>query len=254
MSRKVLQFKSCVNEYTGIGTQMTSYNYIGIGSNDTNTNNAVVATYASDSLLAGKVEGFGYGWQKFIIPTSGKCKFIVRGAAGGLVGANGAKIDPVTGALSGNIKKPGRGAKLVGEAKLKKGDILYLLVGMRGWCNTYQDWGGGGGGASVVLLDNPSGAYTLTPLNRKVDVLFVAGGGGGSPDNACANVNSDAIYTNGTNTNGGTSRSAIGGAGLTGNSSNGSQGYARSILSGGVPTTSMASTRYGGWGGRRSSL
>lgn len=254
MSRKVLQFKSCVTEYTGIGTQMTSYNYIGIGNNTTNTNNAVIKTYSSDPLLAGNVEGFGYGWQKFIIPASGKCKFTVRGAAGGLVGNNGAKIDPVTGVTSGNVKKPGRGAKLVGEAKLKKGDILYLLVGMRGWCNTYQDWGGGGGGASVVLLDNPSGAYTLTPLNRKVDILFVAGGGGGSPDNAYTTPGTDASYTNGTNTNGGTSGNATGGAGLTGNSAGGSQGYARSILSGGVPTTSMTSIRYGGWGGRRSSL
>lgn len=254
MPRKVLQFKSCVTEYTGIGAQMTSYNYIGIGNNDTNTNNAVVATYASDLLLAGKVEGFGYGWQKYVVPSSGKCRFTVRGAAGGLVGNNGATIDPVTGALSGSIKKPGRGAKLVGEAKLKKGDILYLLVGMRGWCNTYQDWGGGGGGASVVLLDNPSGAYTLTPLNRKVDVLFVAGGGGGSPDDAYSTPGTDASYTNGTNTNGGSTSRASGGAGLTGNGVSGSMGYARSILSGGVPTTTLKAIEYGGWGGRRSSL
>ena len=84
--------------------------------------------------------------------------------------------------VTGAGNRPGRGAKVEGKCNLKLGDILYILVGMRGWCNNSSDWGGGGGGASVVLLDNPDGNYTFSPLNRKVDVLFVAGGGGGTFD------------------------------------------------------------------------
>lgn len=128
-----------------------------------------------------------------------------------------------------------------------------MLVGMRGWCNNGSDYGSGGGGASVVLKDNPAGAYTFSPLNRKVDVLFVAGGGGGCLDSSFGNATYyglDAVTSNGTNTNGGTSSHTRGGAGLTGNGAGGSGGnQAYAILSGTPSNTTLNATHYGGWGG-----
>ena len=128
-----------------------------------------------------------------------------------------------------------------------------MLVGMRGWCNNGSDYGSGGGGASVVLKDNPAGTYTFAPLNRKVDVLFVAGGGGGCIDSSFGNATYyglDAVTSNGTNTNGGTSSHTRGGAGLTGNGAGGSGGnQAYAILSGTPSHTTLNTTHYGGWGG-----
>lgn len=253
---KILGFKSCAvgGEFYGFGqVTPTSYWYLGIGTNQANTQAQINATYADDPNLNGQVVGIGYGWQQYTLPSSGKIKFSVRGAAGGTTGKAGCSIDPVTGNITGTCNKPGRGAKVEGTAKLKKGDILYILVGMRGWCNNGSDYGSGGGGASAVLLDNPSGAYTFAPLGRKVDVLFVAGGGGGCYDSSFGNANywgNDALYTNGTNTNGGTSSSSRGGAGLTGNGANGSGGNpAYSLLSGTPSITTLNTVHYGGWGG-----
>lgn len=251
---KILQFKSCAQggEYNGLGAiSPTSYGYISVNT-PSNIVNWINSQYASDFNLAGKVTGIGYGWQKYEIPSSGKIKFIVRGAAGGATGKPGYSINPTTGAISGSGNRPGRGAKLIGEGKFKKGDILYILVGMRGWCNNGNDWGGGGGGASIVLKDNPSGTYTFAPLNRKVDVLFVAGGGGGCFDSSFGTnyYGKDAVVTNGTGTSGGDSNRAGGGAGLTNNGGgSASNGVAYSLLSGTVPTSSISAIHYGGWGG-----
>lgn len=253
---KILQFKSCATggEYTGLGAITPStYHYIAMATSESNTQARINETYLSDPNLNGKVIGIGYGWQKYIVPSGGKIKFMVRGAAGGCTG-NGSsfKIDPVTGDISGTGNRPGRGAKICGETKVKKGDILYILVGMRGWCNQWSDWGGGGGGASVILIDNPAGTYTFAPVNRKVDVLVVAGGGGGTFDNTTGETRygKDAVLTNGTNTNGGSSNYARGGAGLTGNGSSGSGGNpAYSLLSGTPITTSLNTIHQGGWGG-----
>ena len=138
---KQLKFKSCAKggEFTALGTQTpTSYGYICV---DTPAN--IVATinaaYASDPDLAGLVEGIGYGWQKYVIQKSGAVKFTVRGAAGGSTGKSGYSINANTGVVSGTGNRPGRGAKLVGTSNLKKGDILYMLVGMRGWANNGAD-------------------------------------------------------------------------------------------------------------------
>lgn len=252
---KILKFKSCARggEYNGLGAiTPTSYYYIGVDS-PSNIVKTVNAAYVDDPLLAGKVTGIGYGWQKYEVPSSGNIKFTVRGAAGGATGTSGFTINPITGAVGGNGNRPGRGAKIVGTSKLKKGDILYMLVGMRGWCNNGSDYGSGGGGASVVLKDNPAGAYTFGPLNRKVDVLFVAGGGGGCYDSSFGSATyygTDAVVTNGTNTNGGKSSSTRGGAGLTGNGASGSGGNpAYSILSGTPSHTTLNTNHYGGWGG-----
>ena len=104
----------------------------------------------------------------------------------------------------------------------------------------------------MVLKDNPSGEFTFAPLNRKVDVLFVAGGGGGCFDSSFGSTyyGGDAVVTNGTNTNGGTASGGSGGAGLTGNGTKGSGpsgGY--NLLSGSVPTATLNTIHYGGWGG-----
>lgn len=252
---KILKFKSCAKggEYNGLGAiTPTSYYYIGV---DTPANivKTINDAYADDPILAGKVTGIGYGWQQYTVPSSGNIKFTVRGASGGATGQNGFSINPVTGAVTGNGNRPGRGAKLVGTSKLKKGDILYMLVGIRGWCNNGSDYGSGGGGASVVLKDNPSGAYTFAPLNKKVDVLFVAGGGGGCFDSGFGSATyygTDAVVTNGKNTNGGSSSSTRGGAGLTGNGASGSGGNpAYAILSGTPSHTTLNTNHYGGWGG-----
>lgn len=249
---KILKFKSCAvgGEFTGFGITPNSYGFTHV-----KAPNQIVQhinnSYASDAQLSGKVTGIGYGWQQYTVPSSGKIKFTVRGAAGGSTGTG--TINPITGAVSGNINRPGRGAKLIGETKLKKGDILYILVGMRGWCNNGNDWGSGGGGASVVLLDNPSGGYTFAPLNRKVDVLFVAGGGGGCFDSSFGNAayyGTDATTTNGINTNGGSANGGAGGAGLTGNGANGSGGIGGPNLLSGNPTNSnIYCVHAGGWGG-----
>lgn len=253
---KVLKFKSCAQggEFNGLGTVTpTSYYTLGVQT-PANIVNHINSQYASDPNLAGKVTGIGYGWQKFVLPTSGTVKFTVRGAAGGSTGRSGYSINPVTGAVSGTGNRPGRGAKIEGKCKLKKNDILYLLVGIRGWSNNGRDWGGCGGGASVVLKDNPSGTYTFGPLNRKVDVLFVAGGGGGCFDQSFGTsyYGGDAVLTNGTNTNGGTNsgRSPGSGAGLTGNGTTEAHGWiAYSILSGSIYGTSLNSAHGTTWGG-----
>ena len=251
---KILKFKSCAQggEYTGLGARTpTSYYYIGVQAAASIASH-INAQYATDPDLAGKVTGIGYGWQQYTIPSSGEVRFTVRGAAGGATGKAGFSINPTTGVVTGSGNRPGRGAKLVGTSKLKKGDTLYMLVGIRGWCNDGSDWGSGGGGASVVLKDNPSGTYTFAPLNRKVDVLFVAGGGGGCYDSSFGSTyyGGDAVVTNGTNTNGGSASGGSGGGGLTGSGTKGSgPAGGHSLLSGSVPTTALTTIHYGGWGG-----
>ena len=248
---KILKFKSCVQngEFTSLGVETPSTVYF-IGVNTpANIDSYIASCYASDTNLAGKVNGIGYGWQKFVVPNNCKLKFSVRGAAGGATGRAGYTIDPVTGDVSGKGNRPGRGAKIEGTCALTKGSILYILVGMRGWCNNGDDWGGGGGGASVILLDNESGAYTFAPLNRKVDVLVVAGGGGGCYDESFGNkyYGHDADYNDGANTNGGSGGKPGGGAGLTGNG--GGKYTAYNLLSGNPASTTLNSSKYGGWGG-----
>lgn len=253
---KILQFKSCATggEYVGFKQVMpTSYWYIGMAA-PANVQARIDATYKDDPNLSGKVVGIGYGWQQYTLPSGGKVKFIVRGAAGGTGSVQSNFSMTAAGAVSGSGNYGGRGAKLTGTVKLKKGDILYMLVGMRGWCNYGNvDWGGGGGGASVILRDNPAGAYTFVPLNRKVDILVVAGGGGGGCDNCnwgATGKGKDAVLTNGTSTSGGSSQRAHGGAGMTGNGAAGSGGNpAYYILSGTPESTTLNQTHQGGWGG-----
>lgn len=248
---KILKFKSCAQngEFTDLGVKTPSTVYHVAVNSPANIDSYIASCYADDKNLSGKVNGIGYGWQKYVVPSTGKLKFSVRGAAGGSTGYAGYAIDPVTGDVTGTGNKSGRGAKIEGSCILTKGSILYILVGMRGWCNNGNDWGGSGGGASVVLLDNESGAYTFAPLNRKVDVLFVAGGGGGCYDQSfgISYYGYDADYNDGVNTNGGAGGKPGGGAGLTGNGGGSYTAY--NLLSGTPESTSLNSDYNGAWGG-----
>ena len=246
----ILQFKSCAygGEYTGYGTTPTNIYYGSMYTPD-KIGAYIKECYKNNTDMV-NVEGIGYGWQKYTVPYTSKLKFSVRGAAGGTTSSGAASIDPVTGKVTGSLNRPGRGAKIEGSCLLNKGSIIYILVGCRGWSSNGTSWGSGGGGASVVLLDNPSGSYTFTPVNRKVDVLFVAGGGAGAY--VCSSIGSnrygnDADIKNGTSTGAGISSHASGGAGLTAGSSGGDEGNAYAILSGNPSTAS--SPYYGGWGG-----
>ena len=209
------------------GTAGSSYVYPTGEPTYANVRNAFLTTYSSDPLLNNdQVKAIGYGWQKWIVPKNAIAEMTVRGACGGHSATTTAVFNQSTGLYTSGIGcRGGRGAKLKGNVSLNKGDILYILVGIRGWCNRVVNYGAHGGGASVVLRDNPAGTYTFAPLNRKVDVLFVAGGGGGSWDeptvaNNATHIGKDAIFTNGANTLGYTQNGSgpRPGAGLTGNS------------------------------------
>lgn len=289
MTKTELNFVSCLNENYGFGSpaNMTSATYC--IAYIPNPSVRIPQTYANDPNLAGKVsyvENTG-GWQKYVLDKSCTIEFTVRGGAGGCSIWGDTTINPNTGipqganaANAGYSLAPGRGAKLVGKGKFKKGDIFYLLVGARG--DTNQSCQGNGGGASVVLLDNPNGEYTFQPLNRKVDVLFVAGGGGGTsykfphPNRNGDSISQnrtwiggrDAVLANGTDTLGGkcykqdcTSIGTSGevgqsGAGLTGNgyTYNSTAGVSQYALLKGMPNCTMNTNgvwdkKYGTWGG-----
>ena len=93
------------------------------------------------------------GIQLWTVPYTGEYRIEAIGAAGGY------GEDSV-------IKNGGRGARMIGNFNLTKGEIIHILVGQqgeRGWSNIKTS--GGGGGTSVVRANN-------TPL-------IIAGGGGG---------------------------------------------------------------------------
>lgn len=202
--------------------------YLGTSASAVNT---TLATMYAGTNLQGLVTAAGnYGWQKFVVPKDGKVIATVRGGAGGVSHSSNLTINAVTGASSVAGKVPGRGAKLVGSFNAKKGDVLYILVGFRGTCNNAgSGWGAAGGGASVILRENASGPYTFGGTNKRVEVLMVAGGGGGTASQVYGAANQaggDASAANGTNTNGGVLQASTGpgksnhggtGAGLTGN-------------------------------------
>lgn len=259
---KVLHFKTCAKggEYLGLGTNTPNTFAISKPANTEQEFQVQINNeYSGVDGLDGKVIAVGYGWQKFVVPSTGNAKISVRGAAGGCVSYPGFAINNVTGACSGSGHRGGRGAKVEGMCKLKKGEILYLLVGIRGGCTGWGSaggsWGSGGGGASVILRENPSGQYTFAPMNKKVDVLFVAGGGGGAADAdsvSTSRYGKDADYKNGSNTLGGSCSGASGGSGLTGNSNGGgSSGYVSyNLLSGTANPNAVFQYSYtGGWGG-----
>lgn len=255
--RKKLKFKSCAQgeEWTLFTATVytAKYDYV---EEPSKIDAYIKSCYADDPLLKDNISGIGYGWQKYVVPETCNASFSVRGAAGGSYASVGTIVDPVTGDITGPTtdRVGGRGAKVEGTCLLYKGDILYLLVGMRGHSNTYgNDSGGAGGGASVVLRVNEYGKFKFEPTQEQVEVLFVAGGGGGAADNNTRGGQQeaggrDADYNNGTTTEAGVHYANCGGAGLTG-SGRGSWGYTNPILSGNPTINTRGNNYNGGWGG-----
>ena len=108
----------------------------------------------------------GDGIQKWIVPHSGKYTIHAAGASG----------------ISACLENAGgNGASLASEFKLKKNDVLYVLVGQQG-ITPNRDWGGAGGGASFVAKKVQSSDYHFSVDGSYVVPLLVAAGGGGSGD------------------------------------------------------------------------
>ena len=257
------------------GTAGATYTYPTGELTYVNVRNAFLTTYSGNPFLNNdQVKAIGYGWQKWVVPHNMDAEIMIRGASGGHSAPLTSVFNQNTGLYTTGVGyRGGRGAKLTGKIRLLRGEILYILVGIRGWCNGGPDWGGMGGGASVILRDNPLGVYTFAPLNKKVDVLMVAGGGGGAYEKPIENTNTarfgkDAVVTNGVNTNGGILLSLasgegdsitampVPGAGLTGNGITKDLKYVttnNNLLSGlPVITTSSRHSQYqptGVWGG-----
>ena len=194
------------------GTAGLTYTYSTGETTFTNVRNAFLTTYSGNQFLNNdQVKAIGYGWQKWIVPQNMEADITVRGACGGHSAQPSAVLNQSTGLYSGGIGfRGGRGAKIVGKVSLYKGEVLYILVGIRGWCQSVMNWGAHGGGSSCILRENVQGQYTFAPTNKKVDVLFVAGGGGGAYGNSdqggtnqASVCGKDALFSNGTHTNGG---------------------------------------------------
>ena len=93
------------------------------------------------------------GIQLWTVPYTGDYRIEAVGAAGGYdTGSNSAQFR-------------GRGARMIGNFSLYKGEIIQILVGQEGGINKQTYSSGGGGGTFVVRGNN-------TPL-------IIAGGGGG---------------------------------------------------------------------------
>ncbi|PFX12568.1 hypothetical protein AWC38_SpisGene23451 [Stylophora pistillata] len=93
------------------------------------------------------------GVQQWTVPYTGDYRIKAIAAAGG--------YDQRT----NSARYRGRGAKMIGTFRLKKGEVIQILVGQEGGIKTKQYSSGGGGGTFVVRGAN-------TPL-------IIAGGGGG---------------------------------------------------------------------------
>lgn len=141
------------------------------------TNAQLLSLYPHGNSLFENIELLGNGLQKFIIPEDMEVEITVQGANGGNnISANETRT---------YVGYGGRGAVLTGIYNFNKGDIVYILVGQVGWCNSYADWGAGGGGASVVFLHDKynSSGYNLEATGLDVIPLMIAGGGAGRYDN-----------------------------------------------------------------------
>ena len=93
------------------------------------------------------------GIQQWTVPYTGDYKIRAIGAAGGYD------------SYPNSPQYRGRGARIVGEFRLKEGEVIQILVGQEGGINKRNESSGGGGGTFVVR-------GTDTPL-------IIAGGGGG---------------------------------------------------------------------------
>jgi hypothetical protein len=105
--------------------------------------------------------------DSYVVPVTGNYLIAATGAQGGAGGAAG-----------------GKGASVEGTFYLKKGDLLFFVVGKQGdrgraatFGPEHPACGGGGGGGTFVWKATPSGNLPSWPL-------LVAGGGGGGGSEA----------------------------------------------------------------------
>ena len=165
----------------------TSHTFTNAGAEGTTGPNqaAVDAAYAG-SQVAGHVtvDAALPGYQKWVVPAAGPYRIEAYGAEGGYPGSGG------------------RGAKMVGDFVLDKGEILTLAVGQKGSEGLFTSGGGGGGSFVVRGLNTP---------------LIIAGGGGSSA--ACGTEKgADAVTgQNGTAGKAGSSGGSGGEGGTKGN-------------------------------------
>ena len=192
--------------------------------------NAINNCYPGSKIRISSIQGI----QKFIVPVTDYYVIEANGAAG-----------------YSTYFSSGRGAKVRGTFKLKKGSIIYVLVGQQGYAPG-SNWGGPGGGASYVAIKTNIKKYYFPLDNSYVTPLIVAGGGGGSGDDnhpgepkygedaTCNNLGDGGGYNN--------EDTSTGGAGFSFNSVN---GKAKSFLNGGTTCTytGVTGTSFGGFGG-----
>ncbi len=153
------------------------------------------------------------GIQRWTVPFTGDYRIEAVGARGG----------------DHNFGKGGSGARMAGDFRLEKGDVLHLLVGQPGQDGTSYDNTAGGG--SFVVLDG------VTPL--------IVAGGGGSAGNCgsidAAVVDGSSASGDGTGGFGGNNGTWCGcggdGSGGGGFSGNGGGDGGRSFLNGGAGGT-----------------
>ena len=129
------------------GTTYTFTNAGQVGRTGPSQSNVNVA-YTGTSLEGAVTVSNGI--QSWNVPTTGRYRIEVWGAAGGF-----------------GYTQEGYGAKIVGEFDLTAGDALKVLVGQKG--EGFADQGSGGGGGTFVYKD------CSTPL-------IIAGGGAGAND------------------------------------------------------------------------
>lgn len=153
------------------------------------------------------------GYQSFTIPDTGVYRFTLNGASGGVWTTN--PMNPTMAALAPTIDGFKRipGARVVGTYSLTQGQVITIVVGQGGGDDndTVANCPGGGGGTFVTL-----GSYANI-LSGVDNLLFAAGGGGGSgfqsadtaPDNYTAAIGQST-------TSGGTTASNPGGTGGNG--------------------------------------
>ncbi|KAL9654711.1 hypothetical protein ABK040_008508 [Willaertia magna] len=115
------------------------------------------------------------GYQFFTVPYTGKYKITSVGAAGG------------TNTYASNASREGYGAKVYGEFKLTKGDVLKILVGQKGENCVGSTGSGavGGGGVTFVVLKKGNKPLIIgaggngQSWARRIRNCIKDGGGGG---------------------------------------------------------------------------
>ena len=125
--------------------------------------------------------------QTFIAPSNGTYSFELAGASG----SGGNKYGQTTLTSEG-----GKGAKIIAEFDLKKGDVIDLIVGGQGTCTqaTSTDGTSGGGGGGTFAFKRidaiTNSRYQFTKGSIKYETLLAVAGGGGSQDVGYRKVNS----------------------------------------------------------------